>query len=300
MEAIRQRARAAYLGLAIGDALGATTEFMLPREIQSTYGLHRDIIGGGWLRLKAGRVTDDTEMALALGRALIARQGCDARAIADSFIHWMRSRPADIGSTIRRGLRQYLATGSPEADYSPNAAGNGAAMRNLPVVIATLFDDTALRRWTLAQARVTHHNGESDFGTLMLGELTRGAILHGQASPLQSRGAALAAQNPRFDWRTFKGETSGYIVDTVRVALHFFFNTYDFESCLIGVVNQGGDADTNAALAGQIAGAFYGLDAIPRRWLKKLDPLTREEVGRQADLLVDLALARQNSTVSDT
>ena len=299
MEALRQRARAAYLGLAIGDALGATTEFMLPREIQSTHGLHRDITGGGWLRLKAGRVTDDTEMALALGRALVDAKGCDARAVADSFILWMRSRPADIGSTVRRGLQQYLSTGLTEAPYSPNAAGNGAAMRNLPVVIATLFDGAAFRRWTLAQARVTHHNGESDFGTLMLGELTRLAILKGQAAPLQSRGAALAAQNPVFDWKTFKGETSGYIVDTVRVALHFFFNTYDFESCLIGVVNQGGDADTNAALAGPIAGAFYGMDATPRRWLKKLDPLAREAVEEQAERLVDLALARQNSTASD-
>ena len=65
------RALGAYLGLAVGDALGATVEFMLPREIRYQYGVHRDIIGGGWLKLKAGRVTDDTEMSLALGRALM-------------------------------------------------------------------------------------------------------------------------------------------------------------------------------------------------------------------------------------
>src|SRR5487761_2196912 len=70
MDRIHGSALGAYLGLATGDALGATVEFMLPREIRHHYGTHQDIIGGGWLKLKAGAVTDDTEMSLALGRAL--------------------------------------------------------------------------------------------------------------------------------------------------------------------------------------------------------------------------------------
>jgi len=72
------RAEAAYLGLAIGDALGATVEFMTPREICAAYlpkrGIHREMVGGGWLRLKPGSVTDDTTMSLALGAAILALQ----------------------------------------------------------------------------------------------------------------------------------------------------------------------------------------------------------------------------------
>ena len=72
---ISDRARAAFIGMAVGDALGATVEFMTATEIASKYGTFRDIIGGGWLRLKPGQVTDDTEMALCIGRAIIKKSG---------------------------------------------------------------------------------------------------------------------------------------------------------------------------------------------------------------------------------
>ena len=93
---------AAYLGLAIGDALGATVEFMTPNEIRHQIGLHCEITGGGWLRLKAGKVTDDTTMSLALGESIIARGHVDAKAAAEAFDAWMRAKPVDIGNTVRR------------------------------------------------------------------------------------------------------------------------------------------------------------------------------------------------------
>ena len=99
---LHDRALGAYLGLAAGDALGATVEFMLPREIRHQYGVHKDIVGGGWLKLKPGRVTDDTEMSLALGSALIASGGWNANAVADAFVTWLQSKPVDIGNTCRR------------------------------------------------------------------------------------------------------------------------------------------------------------------------------------------------------
>src|ERR1035441_7052269 len=83
------RALGSFLGLAVGDALGATVEFMTAREIAARYKIHKDIIGGGWLHLKPGQVTDDTEMALALGSAVLASGGWNARAIADAFLAWM-------------------------------------------------------------------------------------------------------------------------------------------------------------------------------------------------------------------
>lgn len=285
---ICSRALAAYLGLAVGDALGATTEFMLPSEIRAAYGLHRHIIGGGWLRLKPGKVTDDTTMALALGDALVRARGMDAKAVADYFVEWMRSKPPDIGSTIRSGLRRYILDGSLDAPMSDQAAGNGAAMRNLPVVIATLADHDLFQRWTISQSHITHNNELSDSGTLLIGELTRLAILHGQSAPLHSRAAEWIKAFPIFDYSRYRGETDGYIVNTVKTVLHFFFNTGDFESCLTGVVNQGGDADTNGALAGQLAGAFYGLDSIPSRWLGRIDPLIRERIEQQALQLVSI------------
>src|SRR5512142_67672 len=132
------RAIAAYLGLAIGDALGATVEFMTPNEIAAQYGIHDTLRGGGWLHLKPGQVTDDTTMSLALGGAILAQGKVDALAAAQAFDAWMRAKPVDIGNTVRRNLLQFRKTGNPEAPYSDHDAGNGAAMRVLPVALATL------------------------------------------------------------------------------------------------------------------------------------------------------------------
>ena len=98
------------LGLAIGDALGATLEFMTPREIRQCHGVHREIRGGGWLRLRAGQVTDDTEMSLALGASILARGAVDPESVAEAFSDWMRGKPVDIGSTVRRGIWMFSGT----------------------------------------------------------------------------------------------------------------------------------------------------------------------------------------------
>src|SRR3989339_694177 len=182
MNELHDRALGAYLGFAIGDALGATVEFMRPREIAARYGVHRDIIGGGWLKLARGQVTDDTTMSLALGEALLTggtdvlarhAQG-DAtlvRLIGDAYVRWFRRKPVDCGNTCRRGIMRYMHEGSLEGAYNPGDGGNGALMRNLPAVLATLGDDAAFERLSIAQSHLTHHHPLSDAATLGLGRL---------------------------------------------------------------------------------------------------------------------------------
>ncbi|MDZ4254488.1 MAG: ADP-ribosylglycohydrolase family protein, partial [Sulfuritalea sp.] len=157
---VAARAEAAYLGLALGDALGATVEFMTPREIAHHHGVHREIVGGGWLRLRPGQVTDDTGMALALGEAILADGGrVEPLACARAFDAWMRGKPVDIGNTVRRNLIHFRNSGEPVAPPSAHDAGNGAAMRVLPVALATYGRPQAeVRAACRAQAHVTHHN----------------------------------------------------------------------------------------------------------------------------------------------
>ena len=131
------RALGAYLGFAIGDALGATVEFMRPREIAQAYGVHRDMIGGGWLKLPVGQVTDDTTMSLALGDALLSSgaatlksfvsTGDDAlvRSIGDSYVRWLKGKPVDCGNTCRRGIQRYMREGTLQGLYNPGDGGNG-------------------------------------------------------------------------------------------------------------------------------------------------------------------------------
>ncbi len=114
---LEERALGAYLGLAVGDALGATVEFMTRGEIGAKYGVHRKMIGGGWLHLAPGQVTDDTEMALALGRSLVRSNGFHAKDVCDEFALWLKSGPVDVGNTCRRGIRRYVIHGSVEGGY---------------------------------------------------------------------------------------------------------------------------------------------------------------------------------------
>jgi ADP-ribosyl-[dinitrogen reductase] hydrolase len=287
LDDVRERARAAFLGLALGDALGATVEFLTPGEIRTKHGVHRDIVGGGWLDLRPGRVTDDTEMSLLLARTVVERGALDVRAVAEAFAAWLKAGPVDAGHTVRRGIRRYLADGSLEAPPSSGDAGNGAAMRMVPVALATLADRARLARDALAQARITHHHPLSDAACVHVGELLHLALLGRSKARLRRHADALVEAIPAFRFAPYHGLATGYVADTLRTVLHFFFLTGGFEECVVAVVNQGGDADTTGALAGALAGAYYGPEELPPRWLRKLDPAVRDGVEALAVRLVD-------------
>ena len=285
------RAEAAYLGLAMGDALGATVEFMTPREIRGKFGIHRDICGGGWLHLKRGQVTDDTTMSLALGEAILAEGAVTALGAAQAFDAWMRRKPIDIGNTVRRNLIAFRKTGMPEAPPSEHDAGNGAAMRVLPVALATLGrNEAGVRAAVRAQAHVTHHNPQSDaaaeFLALAVQDAIRGAALRdiyrGRIRPLVTAQSQFAYRGKR------RENPSGWVVETMQAVLQSLLDTGSFEECLIDVVNRGGDADTTGAIAGMLAGALYGPDGLPFRWIKALDRDVMVACETQAQRLVGL------------
>jgi len=293
------RALGAYLGLAIGDALGATVEFMTPREIRHQYGVHRDMVGGGWLRLKPGQVTDDTTMSLALGEALLQgqQQGrpFDVGLMAEAFVRWWRGKPVDCGNTCRRGIMRYLADGSVQGPPQAGDGGNGALMRNLPVALATLGAPECLEPVSIAQAHITHHHPLSDAATVAFGQMLHALLRHKEPQQALTACKAIAdhlvERFPKFRYQPYPGRATGYVVDTVQTVLHHFFATPDFEAAVVGTVNEGGDADTTGALAGMLAGALCGAQALPRRWLGKLERSTRMAITEQTSALLALALA---------
>lgn len=285
-DTLEERALASYLGFAVGDALGAPVEFMTAREIAARHGRLDRMVGGGWLKLAPGQVTDDTQMALALGEAILDRPEWDLARVAEGFAAWLRTRPVDVGNTCRRGIQRYLLDGSLVGAPHDGDAGNGAVMRNLPVVLSTLHDEAAFVARSLAQARFTHHHPLSDAATLGLGRMARALLLgHGMAA-CEDIAATLVAAHPAFRHDRPPRHSSAYVVDTVQTVLHHFFREGSFEECLVAIVNRGEDADTNAALAGMLAGARDGLQAVPQRWLAKLDANVRSAIERQVDALL--------------
>jgi ADP-ribosyl-[dinitrogen reductase] hydrolase len=167
-------------------------------------------------------------------------------------------------------------------------------MRNLPVALATLGDPTALVRWTIEQCHITHHHVLSDAATVTLGRMVQRLLLGGGLPDLQEEAATLVEAHRQFHFDPYPGRASAYIVDTVQTVLYYVLKTRSFEECLVQVVNRGDDADTTGALAGMLCGARYGVDAIPSRWLRALEPATTMAVRAQVDGLLALAPAGQS------
>lgn len=282
---IKSRALGAYLGLAVGDALGAPIEFLTKREIAHRGG-HAEMTGGGWLKLKPGQITDDTEMSLYLGRAWIEAGGWSAHAAASQFAEWLKHYPIDVGNTCRRGIRRFMLDGSLHGAESEADGGNGAAMRILPVALATFGDDTTFEIAAIEQAHITHYNLLSDAATLTLGRMVH-VLLAGQGiEPCLTLANHLIARHPQFRFFPYPGRASGYIVDTMQTVMHHFFSTNSFEDCVVATVNCGEDADTTGAIVGMLAGALYGVSAIPQRWLDKLDTDVITEIEFQTNTLM--------------
>ena len=290
------RFRGCLLGLATGDALGTTVEFR-PR---GTFAPVVDMVGGGPFRLRPGEWTDDTSMALCLGASLIETGRFDPADQMDRYTRWRHAgymssngRCFDIGTTVAAALDRYRQTGDAlSGSTDPASAGNGCIMRLAPVPMFYFPDESAAKKYAGESARTTHGAPECiDASRLLAGMICRalgGAskdeVLFGEADTFhgESRVAAIA----RGTYRHMSADQlrgSGYVVASLQAAAWCFANTDAFEAAVASAANLGEDADTTAAVCGQLAGAFYGERGIPDRWLSKL--AMREQIAMLAEQL---------------
>lgn len=296
---IEDRARGAFLGLAVGDALGATLEF----EPRDTHPLHTEMLGGGPFNLSPGQWTDDTSMALALAESLIAHPDFDPTDLMRRFVAWAEDGAYsctgtcfDIGLTTRQALSRFMRTGDPFAgSTAPDTAGNGSLMRVAPVALRALDDDARAVQIARDQSRTTHAAAEAVEACDLFVRILREAIQGAGKDALRSRpwdGTARIRDIAAGTWRgkaRSQIKSSGYVIDTLEAALWCTDQAASFEEALVLAVNLAGDADTVGAVTGQIAGAVFGASAIPQRWLGPL--AWREQLETLATQLVRLTVA---------
>lgn len=297
----RDRYRGCLLGLAAGDALGTALEFQAP----GTFEPIDDMVGGGLLGLDAGQWTDDTSMALCLAASLLERERFDALDQMRRYVRWrddgyMSSTGYcfDIGNTTDAALSRFVSTGEPYAGSRDSwQAGNGSLMRLAPVPMYFGGDAAEAIERSGESSRTTHGADEAVdacryYSGLLVGAL-RGAekeALLGpgycpidglwQTEPLGERIAEVAEGS--FKHREppqIRG--SGYVVEALEAALWAFHKTRDFREGALLAVNLGDDADTTGAIYGQIAGAHYGVHAIPAGWRERLTMC--DEIVEMAD-----------------
>ena len=281
-----ERYHGSLLGLAIGDAMGAPLEFVKPCDVTPVHAM----IGGGDFGLKPGEWTDDTSMALCLAESLIICKGFDMKDQLARYCDWYHNghlsstgKNFDIGNTTRSALRHFEKTGDPCSGLTdPRSAGNGSLIRLAPVPLAFAKTPSHAIELSGESSRTTHALDKCVDACRYMGALIVGAVqgyskeqlLSPQFSPVEhywdlhplmkdistiANGSFREKEPP-----DIKG--SGYVVASLEAALWAFARTETFRDGCLAAVNLGDDADTTGAIYGQLAGAYYGVAAIPDEW----------------------------------
>jgi ADP-ribosylglycohydrolase len=303
----RDRFRGALLGLAAGDALGTTLEFKRP----GTFEPITDMVGGGPFRLRPGEWTDDTSMALCLAESLIECDGFGPIDQLRRYVRWYREghnsstgHCFDIGNTVRAALSRFERTGDPWCGSTdPDTAGNGSIMRLAPVPLFFAHDPVRAVAEAADSSRTTHGAPEAVDACRYLAALIVGAVEgrskdellqpHFAPVPRMSDTQPLAPAIAQIAGGSFRDREppeiagTGYVVRSLEAALWAFAKSTTFEDGALLAVNLGDDADTTGAVYGQLAGALYGVDAIPSRWRSVM--AMREKLERYADDLLRLS-----------
>lgn len=302
----RDRARGALLGLAAGDAVGTTVEF----KQRGSFAPVTDMVGGGPFSLEPGQWTDDTAMALCLAESVVDCRGHDATDQMRRYVRWMEDGYLasngtcfDIGITTRNQLLRFKHSGQPHAeDVDEESAANGSLMRLAPVSIRWSHEPDEVVAMAAASSRPTHPASRPTDACKLLAAMTA-ALIRGQAwqqvgdagfwtqGPLHpeveavARGSWLGKEPP-----AIRG--TGYCVAALEAAIWAVAGAKDFRDAILRATNLGDDADTTAAIAGQLAGARFGAAEIPSRWLEML--ALRRRIETLADGLHDAAIGHRD------
>lgn len=291
-----ERFRGCLLGLAVGDAVGTAVEF---RE-RGTFEPLTDMVGGGPFKLRPGEWTDDTSMALCLATSLVEQDGFDPADQMSRYCRWAdhgylssTGTCFDIGTTTVRALRRYQREGNPYAGLSdPALAGNGCIMRLAPIPMWFCPHLEAAARFAADSSRTTHGAEECIdacrvFSRIVCRALlgrSKDEVLLGDTDSFVAGARVTAIARGSYRNKEIADIFgSGYVVHSLEAALWAFARTDNFADAILMAANLGEDADTTAAVCGQLAGAYYGESAIPSHWLERL--AFRPEITKLADQL---------------
>lgn len=269
------RAQGVLLGQLAGDALGSAVEFLGAEEIRRRHpkGV-RDLAPGGTWNLIAGQPTDDSEMALALARSLVAKGTFDRDAVGQAYLAWRQSGPFDIGGTTSKGIAAIAAGRAADSD----SQGNGALMRASPLGIFAAGDPARAAGLGARDAALTHPSpvclaaSRAYCAAIAVGVAGGGPEAMWSAAHAHA-GGDLGAGTVRATLEAARSggpatfeKNKGWVVTALHNAFHRLLGGTTLEEAVIATVAEGGDTDTNAAICGALMAACQGATAVPDRW----------------------------------
>jgi poly(ADP-ribose) glycohydrolase ARH3 len=291
------RARGALLGTFVGDALGMPYEGAPAGAIPATLEMED-------ARLGRGTYTDDTQMMIAVAESLLRCDVVEPEDMARAFrAHYDTRRGYGAGTTrvfelwergdsVQEAARRVFG--------GQGSLGNGAAMRVAPVAVRFADDEVLLATQASRSARVTHAHAVGVDGAVVQAAAVAAAL--GDEDSL--RAAIAAARTPEMRERLLDlrgstaliGPATSSAAGSVPPAIAAAAGAVGFEDAVTRAIRVGGDTDTVGAMAGAIAGARFGVAAIPARWLEALED--GEHGRRHVESLADELAARACSASS--
>lgn len=289
---VRDRYVGAMLGLACGDAIGTAVEF----SQRGSFAQVTDMTGGGPFRLQPGQWTDDTSMALCLAESLLTKGGFDPADQMVRYVAWWKNGHLsstggcfDIGMTVQDALARFVDMGKPySGSTNPRSAGNGSLMRLAPVVLFAHPDMASVHQYAADSSRTTHGAPEAVEACQLFAEILSAALSGKpkdallkdlQFKPRLAKTSDIAS-GTFLDKDESAIDGTGYCIASLEASLWCFFKTDNFQDAVLRAANLGDDADTTAAITGQIAGAYYGAKSIRPDWIEKLS--MRDEIEAMA------------------
>ena len=273
--------KGALFGLAIGDALGGTTEFLTKEEIKNKYGKVSEIMGGGVWKLEKGETTDDTAMTLAVARGIIKNPLNPIEAIGEEFLNWYAQRPKDVGIIISTVLSAFngnwfdTAKKAHYQDLNELSAGNGSLMRCLPIALA-YHDLEQVEAVTRKHSQMTHYDTLAEEACVIYNRIAF-HVLHGKAlkEAIQNEIKGTIYE-PVLNGEKPSSNPDGFVVNTMNWVLYWLLSCESYLDVVIGATNEGYDTDTVAAIAGGLAGLACGFEGLPKEYCDVL--LVKEEL----------------------
>ncbi len=277
MTTLHDRALGALLGSFVGDALGAQTEFKREKEVRMEFpeGIHNMNDTSRFVG-QAGQVTDDSEMMIMMLQAILDQGYYSQTRVREAYRKWRDSGPLDIGITIFGAL---------DGNYSQQSQANGALMRITPLgILGCRYSLTSLMRLADTDCTITHiHPVCRDSNRLYAFALSlaicKGWDIHEIYSYLMQTAASFIeeptvlqalAQAKDEPPKGIDGPYKGWVLVALQLAIYTALHFDSFEEGMGDLIMRAGDADTNAAIYGALAGALGTAANIPNRWIEDL------------------------------
>ena len=286
---LKERYQGCLLGLAVGDAVGAPLEFKTRGRFTPITGM----VSGGKFKMAKGEWTDDTAMTLCLAQSLLDCDGFNASDQMEKYADWInigyfstRNRGFGIGQTVLQAMMKFNRNKDPfSGNTDPRSAGNGALMRLASIPMFYYPDKAQVKHYAVESSKTTHGANEclwanqlfASMITKAFDEQDKEEILSGHQIDNVSDGLLSIINCEYQDKQEDDIKGTGYVVESLEAALWCFYTTNTFKDAILRAANLGDDADTTAAICGQIAGAYYGVNNIPTHWLEylhKVDEIT--------------------------